>query len=135
VLGVVWGKGLGGFDAAKLRPVGRVLDAAPLSPELLGFLDRAAAYTLTPMHTMLRLALRAPGLAQPPGARKLLNPGGPPPARMTEARKRVLDALEAAGGGLAPGELAAEAGVSTAVVRGLVAAGTIIETQASPDRA
>jgi primosomal protein N' (replication factor Y) len=133
VIGVVWGPGEGGFDAARLRPVARVLEAPPLAAELRGFLDRAAAYTLTAPHAMLRLALRVPGLAARPADRKILRPGGPPPARMTEARQRVCDALAARPDGLAPGELAAEAGVSAAVVRGLVAAGTIVEARAPRD--
>jgi primosomal protein N' (replication factor Y) len=133
VTGVVWGPGAGGFDPAKLRAVARVLDAPPLSAELRGFLDRAGAYTLTAPHVMLRLALRAPGLAQRPADRKILRPGGPPPARMTEARLRVLDALAARPEGLAPGELAAEAGVGSAVIRGLVQAGSVIEVRAPRD--
>jgi primosomal protein N' (replication factor Y) len=133
VTGAVWGPGAGGFDPAKLRAVARVLDAPPLSAELRGFLDRAGAYTLTAPHVMLRLALRAPGLAQRPADRKILRPGGPPPARMTEARLRVLDALAARPEGLAPGELAAEAGVGSAVIRGLVQAGSVIEVRAPRD--
>ena len=39
VLGVVWGKGTGDFDAAKLRPVARLVDAAPFGE---GMLDHAA---------------------------------------------------------------------------------------------
>jgi primosomal protein N' (replication factor Y) len=74
VTGVIWGPGAGGFDPAKLRAVARVLDAPPLSAELRGFLDRAGAYTLTAPHVMLRLALRAPGLAQRPADRKILRP-------------------------------------------------------------
>jgi primosomal protein N' (replication factor Y) len=133
VTGVIWGPGAGGFDPAKLRAVARVLDVPPLSAELRGFLDRAGAYTLTAPHVMLRLALRAPGLAQRPADRKILRPGGPPPARMTEARLRVLDALAARPEGLAPGELAAEAGVGSAVIRGLVQAGSVIEVRAPRD--
>src|ERR687895_1810234 len=44
VLGVVWGGAEGGFDAAKLREVGRVLDAPPLRPAMRSFLARAAEY-------------------------------------------------------------------------------------------
>jgi primosomal protein N' (replication factor Y) (superfamily II helicase) len=133
VTGVVWGRGAGGFDAARLRPVARVLDAPPLPGELRRFLDRAGAYTLTPPHAMLRLALRAPGLADRLADRSILRPGGPPPARMTAARQRVLDVLAARPEGLAPGELAAEAGVSAAVVRGLVEAGTLIVVRVPRD--
>jgi primosomal protein N' (replication factor Y) len=134
VLGVVWGPGTGDFPVERLRPVTRVLEAAPFAEPLRNFLTRAADYTLTPLPAMLRLATRAPGLADPPGPRKLLIGGGQPPARMTDARQRVLQALEDFGGApLAPGELAALAGVGGAVVRGLVAAGGLVEIDAPRD--
>ena len=75
VVGVVWGPGAGDFDAAKLRSVIRVLDLAPMRAEMRSFLERAAQYTLTPMSMMLRLATRAPGLADPPSMRKVLRRG------------------------------------------------------------
>ena len=74
VLGLVWGEGSGGFDAAKLRDVARVLDAPPLAPAMREFLARAADYTLTPLPAMLRLATRAPGLGAPPAARPAAAP-------------------------------------------------------------
>ena len=54
VIGVVWGNGEGSFDPARIRPVTRVLDAAPMRAELRTFLTRAADYTLTPVAAMLR---------------------------------------------------------------------------------
>ncbi|HHW33258.1 MAG TPA: primosomal protein N' [Paracoccus solventivorans] len=134
VLGVVWGKGEGGFDAAKLRPIARLIEAAPLSPAMLEFIQRAADYTLTPLPVMLRMALRAPDLDQPPAARRVIHRAGPPPARMTDARAAVLRVLDDHGGaGFAPSELAQLAGVGAAVVKGLVAAGTLVETMAPKD--
>lgn len=134
VLGVVWGKGEGGFDAAKLRPIARLVEAAPLSPAMLEFIQRAADYTLTPLPVMLRMALRAPDLDQPPAARRVIHRAGPPPARMTDARAAVLRVLDDHGGaGFAPSELAQLAGVGVSVVKGLVAAGTLVETMAPKD--
>lgn len=134
VLGVVWGAGQGGFDAAKLRPIARLVESAPLSPAMLDFIQRAADYTLTPLPVMLRMALRAPDLDQPPAARRVIHRAGPPPARMTDARAAVLRVLDDHGGaGFAPSELAQLAGVGTAVVKGLVAAGTLVETMAPKD--
>ena len=101
VMGIVWGRGVGDFDAARLRPVGRALDAAALSPEFVEFLARAAEYTLTPLTAMARMALRAPDLDRPPAARRIIVPAGDPPGRMTEARARVLQAI-ADHGGLMP---------------------------------
>ena len=135
VLGVVWGPGESDLPLSKLRPVARVLDAAPLRAELRGFLERAADYTLTPLPAMLRLATRAPGLGDGPAMRKLLQKGAALPERMTDARARVLAACDDFGGAaLAPGELAAAAGVSSGVVRGLVAAGALVECDVPRDQ-
>ena len=134
VLGVVWGKGEGGYDLAKVRPVTRVLDAAPMAEAMRSFLIRAADYTLTPMPAMLRLATRAPGLADPPGPRRVYRKGWAEPDRMTEARARVLDILDEYGGAaFTLGELAGLAGVSTSVVKGLVKQGAVAEEEAARD--
>ncbi|AUH35224.1 primosomal protein N' [Paracoccus tegillarcae] len=134
IIGAVWGEGLGGFDAAKLRPVQRRIDAEPLPPDFLEFLARAAEYTLTPMPLMLRMATRAPDLDKPPAARRVITPSGDPPTRMTEARARVMQVIaDHAGAGFAPSELAQLAGVGTSVVKGLVAAGTLAEMAAPRD--
>ncbi|MCY1126971.1 primosomal protein N' [Frigidibacter sp. RF13] len=134
VLGVVWGPGEGGFDPAKIRPVTRVLDAAPMAQAMRAFLVRAAEYTLTPMPAMLRLATRAPGLADPPGPRKVYRKGWQAPDRMTDARARVLDVLEDYGGAaFTLSELAGLAGVTTGVVKGLVKQGAVAEEEAPRD--
>ncbi|PZO67838.1 MAG: primosomal protein N' [Paracoccus denitrificans] len=135
VLGVVWGPGQGDFDVAKLRPIARLTDAAPLSPGMLEFIERAADYTLTALPTVLRMALRAPDLGEPPASRRVVHLAGPPPERMTDARRAVLRVIEDHGGaGFAPSELAQMAGVGTSVVNGLVTAGTLVETQAPRDQ-
>jgi len=134
VMGVVWGPGEGGFDLAKLRAVNRVLDVAPMRAELRSFLLRAADYTLTPPPAMLRLATRSPGLGEAPGPRRVYRLAGHEPARMTEARARVLDALQSFGGAaLTLSELAAAAEVSTSVVKGLVKTGAVLEEDAPRD--
>ncbi len=135
VLGVVWGAAGGGFPRAKLRAVHRVLDAAPMRAELRDFLSRAAEYTMTPMPAMLRLATRVPGLGQGMAMRKLLFRGEAEPARMTDARARVLAAFDTFGGaGLTPGELAQAAGVSLSVVAGLEKTGALIAREAPRDQ-
>ncbi|KUF12788.1 primosomal protein N' [Pseudoponticoccus marisrubri] len=134
VLGVVWGPGQGGFDAAKIRPVIRVLDAAPMREEMRLFLEKAGAYTLTPLPAMLRLATRAPGLGDPPSMRKVYRRGEGEPARMTDARRRVLDAAEEMGGlALTLKELAEAAGVTSSVVKGLLPGGAIVEEESPRD--
>ena len=127
------GLGEGSFDAAKLRPVARAVDAAPLSVELRDFLSRAADYTLTPLPMMLRMAMRAPDLGKPPAERKIIHRAGPPPSRMTEARQAVLRVLDDHGGAVSRSELASMAGVGASVVKGLVASGTLVEVSAPRD--
>ncbi|MCA0919103.1 primosomal protein N' [Pseudooceanicola nanhaiensis] len=132
VLGVVWGPGRGDFDYAKIRPVTRVLNVAPMRDELREFLIRAGEYTLTPIDSMLRLATRAPGLSDPPSMQKVYRLGDQTPDRMTDARTRVLAVLEEYGGlAFTLKELADMAGTSSSVVKGLVTQGAVLE-EATP---
>ncbi len=134
VMGVIWGPGETGFDAAKLRAVIRVLDLAPMRPEMAAFLTRVGDYTLTPMSQMLRLATRAPGLTDPPSMQKVYRRGGEVPARMTDARRRVIETLDDYGGlAFTLSELAGMAGVSTSVIKGLVGQGAVREEESPRD--
>lgn len=134
VLGVVWGKGKGDFDLSKIRSVIRVLDVAPMREEMRLFLERAAAYTLTPMPAMLRLATRAPGLGDPLSMRKVYWMGDRDPERMTDARKRVLAVLEEFGGlAFTLGELAEMAGTSSSVIKVMVKLGAVAEVETPRD--
>ncbi|MBN7784814.1 primosomal protein N' [Ponticoccus gilvus] len=134
VLGVVWGPGRGDFDLSKVRSVIRVLDAAPMRDEMRAFLEKAGAYTLTPLPAMLRLATRAPGLGDPPSMRKVYRLGHGSPDRMTDARTRVLEAAAEMGGlSLTLNELAEAAGVTSPVVKGLVKSGAILEEESPRD--
>ncbi|NNK77165.1 MAG: primosomal protein N' [Litoreibacter sp.] len=132
VIGVVWGDGAGGWDPSKLRSVIRVLDVAPMRPDMHDFLTRAAAYTLIPMPAMLRLATRAPGLGDPPSMQKVYRLGTGEVDRMTPARERVLAVMEEFGGlAFTLRELAEQGGVGTSVVKGLVKQGAVFE-EATP---
>lgn len=134
VLGVVWGKGEGRFDPAKLRPVNRVLDVPPMRAELRAFLARAADYTLTPLPAMLRLATRAPGLADAPAVRRVYRLAGPVPNSLTPARHRVIEALrDFRGAAVTLAELTEAAACGASVVKGLVAMGVLAEEDAPKD--
>ncbi len=134
VIGVVWGKGRGGFDLKKARSILRVLDVAPMRDELQGFLTRAAAYTMTPLSMMLRLATRAPGLGDSPMMRKVYRLGVGEPDRATDARRRVIKALgDYDGLSFTLGELAEVAGVSSSVIKGLVKQGVVREEDSPRD--
>ncbi|MFN4099326.1 MAG: primosomal protein N' [Pararhodobacter sp.] len=134
VLGCVWGPAEGGIPPEKLRAVGRVLDVPPMRDELRSFLIKAADYTLTPLSLMLFLATRAPGLFHGPAMIRVFRPGEPP-ARMTEARQRVLDVFAGyAGAALTVGEITRAAGVSGPVVHTMAAQGALIEGEAPKDQ-
>ncbi len=134
VLGVVWGAGEAGFDAHRLRAIRRVLDVAPMRAEMRAFLERMGDYTLTPMHRMLGLATRAPGLMDPPSMRRVYRMGATRPNRLTDARQKVMAALDAQpGAAFTLRELAELAGVSPSVVKGLVQLGAVIEEETPRD--
>ena len=134
VLGVVWGPGEGKFDPARIRPIARVLDAAPMRAEMRSFLTRAADYTLTPLAAMLRLATRAPGLGDAVSMRKVYRLAGAVPNQMTEARFRVVEALRRFGASpVTLGELAEEAACGASVIKGLVKLGVVLEEDSPRD--
>ncbi len=134
VLGVVWGAGKGDWDYAKTRSVIRVLDVPPMREEMVSFLEKAGAYTLTPMSAMLRLATRSPGLGDPPSMRKIYRLGTGEVDRETPARMKVLAVLEEFGGlSFTLKELAEMAGVGTSVVKGMVAQGAVFEEESPRD--
>lgn len=134
VLGVVWGPGVGGWDPAKVRPVGRVLETRPMRAELRAFLARAAEYTLTPLPAMLRLATRTPGLGEPASVRRVYRLAGAVPNSLTEARHRVVEALRGFGGApVTLAELVEAAACGASVVKGLVKLGVVAEEDAPRD--
>ena len=73
---------------------------------------------------VLKMVLRAPAALEPERPVIGVRLAGPPPERMTAARKRVLDVLEDGLSWTRAG-LVAAAGVSAGVVNGLVGHGTL----------
>ncbi len=134
VIGVIWAQGQGNYDLAKIRAVSRVLDLPPMRAEMRQFLTRVADYTLTPMNAMLRLATRAPGLADPPSMRKVYALGDVTPDRETAARTKVLDVLRNHNGQhFTKKELADFAGVTGSVVDGMVKLDAVLEVETPRD--
>ncbi len=123
--GVVWGEGTvrPGLDN-RLKDVAEKLDVPPLKGELRKFVDWVAGYTLTPRGTVLRMSLRMGEQLGPERERIGVRQAGPPPARMTPARARVL---KLCGDGLtrAKSDAARQAGVSAGVIDGLIDEGTL----------
>jgi primosomal protein N' (replication factor Y) len=145
VYGVVWG-GAADSDVpeTKLKDVIEALDAPPLPAVSRRFVDWVAGYTVYPAGAVLRMVMSVtdaleptrPRLAYAAAERGADDDDG---LKMTPARRRVL-ALLADGPPRPSAELAREAGVSQAVVRGLIDAGALLavetrETFPEPDHA
>jgi primosomal protein N' (replication factor Y) (superfamily II helicase) len=125
-IGVVWGPGTGEIAAARLKTVIAKLDLPPLPEVCRRFIDRVAAYTLAPPGAVLRMAMSVSAALEPPRQLAAWRPASAPPndAKLTPARRRVLDVLE--GGPARPtAELAREAGVGTGVVKSMAEAGLL----------
>ena len=118
----------------RLRPIGDVFDAPPLSAEIRAFVDWVAGYTLTSRGMVLRMVLRSPGALAPEPPVTGVRRAGAEPARMTPARSRVLELADAEGPAWTKADLAAAAGVSSGVVQGLIDAGTLelVDMPAAP---
>jgi primosomal protein N' (replication factor Y) len=126
-LGVVWGKAEGIVGDNRLK-IAEPLEGQPALPEgLCDFIDWVAEYTLSPPGAILAMALRSRGAFEPETMRTAYVRGEATPAKMSEARKRVLAVAE---DGLARSVagLAEDANVSPAVVRGLIEKGALAAT-------
>ncbi|CAL1690373.1 Primosomal protein N' [Brevundimonas subvibrioides] len=113
----------------RLKVVETRLDDPPLPPGTVDFVEWAARWTLSPPGEMAATALKGLRAPRPRPERRLRRVGDRTPARPTAGRTAVLAALgEAAIPGL---DLARAAGVSSAVVKGLIDEGVleVIETE------
>src|SRR5512147_3158675 len=129
---VVWGAGSGEVEEAKLKPFGRLLPAPPLPAVSRRFVDWVAGYTVHPPGAVLRMVMSVPE-ALAPATRWALRKTDPEvDIKPNAARTRVLAAL-AHGPPRPLAELARQAACSEAVVRGLVAAGTLVAEPMQPD--
>jgi primosomal protein N' (replication factor Y) len=127
LVGVVWdGEADPALPARKLKDIAAVLEAPPMGAGLRRFVDWVAAYTLSPSGAVLRMAMSSPGALEPPAPQAGWRLAERPPegVRQTPERERALAALRP-GEVRAGAEIAAAAGVSAGVVRGLADAGLI----------
>ena len=134
VIGVVWCEGKGDYDKNKIRTISNRLDVPEMQPEMMEFLSRAGRYTLTPINGMLKLATRAPGLANPPSMKTVYIKGDAEVDRMTPARERVLNTLrDTTDMQFTAKELTESAKVSISVIKGLVLQGAVLELESPRD--
>jgi primosomal protein N' (replication factor Y) (superfamily II helicase) len=144
-LGVVWDHPPDDPDAEaekeipqhKLKVVTSAVDVPPLPALSRKFVDWIAKYTLAPRGMVLRLMMGASAAfeSEPPrfGVRLVDGVSAAMASRLTPGRKRVM---ELAGDGLVRPRpaLAQEAGVSSAVIDGLIKLGVLVEVEIGPRR-
>ncbi|MFL6800951.1 MAG: DEAD/DEAH box helicase, partial [Sphingomicrobium sp.] len=116
----------------RLRPLAAVLDVRPIAAPLRRLCEWTADYYLAPLASVLRMVL--PSSAALDGPRQLTEyrPTGLTPERMTPQRAKALAGIAGRQGTIR--ELAAHAGVSDTVMRGLVHAGALEAVAVDSDR-
>ena len=135
VLGTVWGASQDEVSPKRLKDIAEVLDAPPVRALLRGFIDWVADWTLAAPGMVARMVTRGEELMQREPPVTAVRRIGDPPARLTPERRKVLEAMHGRDPYTKSG-LADLAGVSTAVIDGLVKAGTLetIILQRDPGR-
>ncbi len=130
LFGVVWSDGDGQgerVEERKLRPVIRAIDLPPMPDITRRFVEWVAAYTMSPVGAVLRMAVSVSAALEDPRALTAYmrsDADVPDDLRLTPARKRILEILSDGPPRLAA-DVAAEAGCGTGVVRGLAEAGVL----------
>ncbi|OYW16138.1 MAG: primosomal protein N' [Novosphingobium sp. 12-64-8] len=135
IIGVVWeAERLPGVDvpAAKLRPILQVLPVPPLPAPLRRLIEWCADYYLASPASVARMALSSNAALRGGGTVTEYRLTGHEPARMTPQRLQALDLLHDQQGTIR--ELAEIAGVSEAVLRGMVNGGVLEPVLVDSDR-
>ncbi|MCB9960694.1 MAG: primosomal protein N' [Hyphomonas sp.] len=111
-------------EGRALKEVAEVYPVPPMTAAMRDFLSFSARYTVSHPGQLLSMALRARGGLLPSPTETVYEATGAMPARMTEAREKVLEAAGQSDA-LTAAELAQAAGVSSGVVKGLAEAGAL----------
>ncbi len=117
--------------ASRLRPLLQVYDAPPLPAPLRRLIEWTADYYLAPLASVLRMALPSSSALQGGRVVTEYRATGVVPERLTPQRAQALERIAGRQGLI--GELAAAAGVSDAVIRGLVKAGAVEAVEVAVD--
>ena len=135
IYGVVWraGDDQSGddIDPAKLKKIGEIVQAPPLSAQSMAFIDWVSGYTMFPLGAVLRLLMRSgDGLAlkKPITAYRRSKT---PLAKITPKREKALKVL--GGDCMSVRALSEKAGVGDGVIRGLIKAGALTPEHIDPD--
>ena len=115
----------------RLRNILSVVDTPPIRPELRRLAEWTADYYLAPLAAVLRMILPSSSALGPGGTIIEYRHTGAAPPRMTAQRELALEKLDGEQGLVR--ELAAKAGVTDAVIRGLIKAGSFEAVEVSGD--
>ncbi|HKX77054.1 MAG TPA: primosomal protein N' [Novosphingobium sp.] len=139
ILGVVWERerlpersGHGEVPEAKLRPLIEALPVPPLAEPLRRLIEWTADYYCAPLAAVARMALASSAALKGGGTVTEYRLTGKEPARLTPQRAAAIDALQGEQGTIR--ELAAHAGVSEGVLRGMAGAGLLEPVAVDIDR-
>jgi primosomal protein N' (replication factor Y) len=135
IVGIVWEAErlpAGEVPEAKLRPLIEVLPVPPLPAPLRRLIEWAADYYVAPLSAVARMALGSSAALRGGGTTTEYRLTGQEPARLTPQRAAAMDALH--GEQATIRELAAIAGVSEGVLRGMVGAGLLEPVTVAIDR-
>ena len=111
-----------------------IRDWPPLKQPLRDFIDWVARWTLSPRGMVLRMAIRAHEVVEPPAPKVGVVAAGKPPSRMTDARARVLAALAGVEAPISKAALAERAACSTSVIDGLIDDGALKPVALPPEK-
>jgi len=117
---------------SRLRPLAGLLGVRPIAAPLRRLAEWTADYYLAPLASVLRMVLPSSAALEGPRRMTEYRPTGLVPDRMTPQRLQALSKLEGRQGTIR--ELAAHAGVSDALLRGLVNAGALEPVEVEADR-
>jgi primosomal protein N' (replication factor Y) len=136
VTGVVWDAGIAheaGVAPEKLKSIAARLDVRPMPENLMRFIAWVAAYSMSPMGAVLKMAMNVPEAFEAAPQRIQYVRGGAWPERMTPARKQLqemlIDDIPRSVRDLM--ELAL---VGEGAVRGLITEGTLLPIEVAADQ-
>lgn len=135
IIGIVWeAERLPGATVPdeKLRPLIGALPVPPLRAELRRLIEWTADYYCAPLASVARMVLSSGGALRGPSTVTEYRLSGGMPERMTPQRQAAIEALESEQATVR--ELAGIAGVSEAVLRGLVNQGVLEPVVVDCDR-
>jgi primosomal protein N' (replication factor Y) (superfamily II helicase) len=116
----------------RLRPIIGTLDVPPIAAPLRRLAEWTADYYLSPLASVLRMIMPSSSALEGPRQLTEYRPTGHVPDRMTPQRLKALAAIKGRQGTVR--ELSDHAGVSDAVIRGLVNAGALEAVAVEADR-